>query len=167
MMTAKDNTAALIDVLRRECNVHEAILAAEMDQKRRLAAGDIEGVLDSVNRLTALADHARGLEAERAAATDAVSGETEAAVTLRALLDRVPVDSRPVLEDVGNRLRELVERVRRQNLINRAVLLRSMETFENEAAECARNGKSGVYGPDGETRRTGAGPARAGLNVRA
>lgn len=161
------NLKPLIDIIRRQQTIHEKILVAKRDEKRWIALGDSNKLLETAQRLDDLADEATVIENERQRRTQAIAQSLglEGDITLKQLLDALPPANRPELEGVGAELREIVFAVRDANQANQLMLRRAIDTLNDDILDMAKADERELYGRNGNKQKPGA--ARMGLNVKA
>ena len=163
------NLKPLLEIMRRELRLQERILTAKKEEQRLLAVGRADRLLNLTTELGDLADEARALEEERREITQRLALELGIETpnpTLKEILEILPPYNRSDLEKTRDELVGIVVLVRQQNLTNRLMLTRAVDTLNQELKSLALTPESGVYQANG-MKPPVASPPRAGLNVRA
>ncbi|MBI1389648.1 MAG: hypothetical protein GC154_14515 [bacterium] len=161
------NAKPLVRVLHEELKIQEKILLEKREEQRWLAFGEAGALLESAERLDALAEDAAMLEDERAERSRelAESLGLNGGAKLNEILAAMAPEERGELETAGNALKEMATRVQNINQSNRVMLQRAIETLNAQVNQFARVKNQETYSRNGSKVRLGA--ARAGLNVRA
>lgn len=163
------NLKPLIDILKHEQRIHTSMLVLKKEERKYLALGDSENILNAVQELTSLADKAANLEEQRRDITAAIALELNLNIpepTLREILEILPPYNRAELESTGKELLDTVYQLKEQNRANTRILQQSMETLNQEITNVCGQQDSGVYTAQGSRQKQNQ-PLRAGLNIRA
>ena len=152
--------------LRQELAEYGELLRLFEQQQESLFKRDADAVLQFSSRLE---DQAQILQdcrqrRERAVALFAATFDLPASTTLRALLERVERDARPLLEALINEINHLLHRVRRTSRHNHTLLSRSLELHQEMLRELRPDAFTKTYSPSGRlsvAAAAGAGTLRA------
>lgn len=155
----------IADHLRQELAEYGELLRLFEQQQEALFKRDAEAVLQFSGRLE---DQAHILQdcrqrREAAVAQFAAGFPLPASTTLRALLEHVEPDARPLLEALINEINHLLHRVRRTSRHNQALLSRTLELHQEMLRELRPDAFTKTYSPSG--RVSVAAPGAASLRA--
>ncbi|HPA46385.1 MAG TPA: flagellar protein FlgN [bacterium] len=131
----RPNLDLLISILEQEIHLHESLLAKKKEERPLLATGAMNALQSVTEEMSEQIRRIQSLEEQR---QDEMSqwaeylGTASSKITLKMISHMLPPDDAERLSFVGDRLRDLVLAVRKENIMNELLVRRSLRLLNEE-----------------------------------